>query len=97
MQAVKDGLAAAPLSFAPTQPLLSWQRMLIAADSDPVADELPEVVVESELQAEELARLLPLALALTDSEWALARECELRATAARISLQAQLRALLHEV
>lgn len=87
-------LESAPLRFAPNERLRSWQRYLLCADGPGHGDELPEAVMGAGISSRAAGEALPLALSLRDSEWALARECELRAAAGPTPLGIYIRDLI---
>lgn len=87
-------LGSTPLCFAPNERLRSWQRYLLSADGPGHRDELPEAVMGAGVASRDAIEALPVALDLEDAEWALARECELRAATGPTPLGTYIRDLI---
>lgn len=90
---VRAALLANPLDFGATDPIRAWQRYLLQADAPGLSDELPEVVFGGGISYATALHLLPAALCIPSDDWALGRECELRAAAAADPLPDYIRAL----
>lgn len=91
---LQRALESAPLHFGPSERLRSWQRYLLSADGPGLGDELPEVVMSAGVSSRDATGALQPALDLKDSEWVLARECELRAAAGPTPLRDYIRDLI---
>lgn len=91
---LRQAVESEPLRFAPNERLRSWQRYLLSADGPGHRDELPEAVLGAGISSRAATDALPMALDIGDTEWELARECELRAAAKPTPLEIYIRGLV---
>jgi hypothetical protein len=78
---LKVGLFKLPVRRSSNRRIEAWQRYLEEQDRPGLDDELPEVVLsQAALEIESKDSVdIPRLLALTDSDWEFARDCEIRA------------------
>jgi hypothetical protein len=96
VSALGGGLEALPAIRASDPRLRSWQDYLRECDGPGLSDELPEVVFShSASDSIELAEIdVEAVLELGDSDWDLARRCEIRAAGLGQALPEYMRAIL---